>query len=246
MTESAEKGIRLNRYIAMCGVAARRKAEEYIASGRIRINGSTVTEPGRQVLPDDIVEFDGRKIMPEAKKYLILNKPKGVLSAAEDAREKTVIDILPPIYASYRLFPVGRLDRDSEGLIILTNDGDFSQQLIHPSNGFNKTYQVELRRAMEEPDLIKWIAGVKYEELFLKPVSVRRMGRAPLGHWFEVVLAEGIKREIRMMARALGNDVRKLFRIKIGKLTLNKLPTGEFIDIDRDKLWQYIKNGGAV
>ncbi|MBR4401114.1 MAG: rRNA pseudouridine synthase [Synergistes sp.] len=167
MTEAADKGIRLNRYIAMCGVAARRKAEEYIASGRIRINGLAVTEPGRQVLPDDTVEFDGRKIAPEAKKYLILNKPKGVLSAAEDARERTVIDILPPVYASYRLFPVGRLDRDSEGLIILTNDGDFSQQLIHPSNGFNKTYQVELRRPMEEPELIKWIAGVNMKSSFL-------------------------------------------------------------------------------
>ena len=246
MTEAAGKGIRLNRYLAMCGVAARRKAEEYIASGRIKINGLTVTEPGRQVLPDDTVEFDGSKVLPETKKYLIINKPRGVLSAVEDARGRTVIDILPQAYASYRLFPVGRLDRDSEGLMILTNDGDFSQQLIHPSSGFNKTYQVELRRPMDEPDLIKWIAGVKYEDLFLKPVSVRRLGRAPLGQWFEVVLAEGIKREIRMMARALGNDVRKLYRVKIGRLTLNKLPAGKFIDIDRDKLWQYIKNGGAV
>lgn len=230
----------------MCGVAARRKAEEYIASGRVSINGITVTEPGRQVFPQDTVEFDGTALTVSEKKYLILNKPRGVISAAWDARERTVIDILPPSYGAYRLFPVGRLDRDSEGLIILTNDGDFSQKLIHPSNGFSKTYHVELRRPLEEPDLIRWCAGVEYEESFLKPLSVRRMGRHPLGQWFEVVLAEGIKREIRMMARALGNDVRKLYRIKIGKLTLKKLPVGEFMEIDRDTLWHYIKNGGLV
>ena len=146
----------------------------------------------------------------------------------------------------FRLFPVGRLDRDSEGLIILTNDGIFSQELIHPRNGFTKTYEVELRKPLDEERLIRWSGGVRAEEHFLKPISVRRMGRTPLQCWFEVVLGEGVKREIRLMARALDNDVRRLFRRKIGKLTLKDLPSGEFLSVERDALWDYIKNGRTV
>ena len=126
----SEGTIRLNRYLAMCGAGARRKVEEFITAGRVRINGETVTEPGRQVAPGDVVELDGRELSPVEPTYLIFNKPKGVLSAVEDSRERTVIDILPPSMDRLRLFPVGRLDRDSEGLIILTNDGMFSQELI--------------------------------------------------------------------------------------------------------------------
>ena len=149
-----------------------------------------------------------------------------MLCAVEDSRERTVIDILPPEMDRFRLFPVGRLDRDSEGLIILTNDGIFSQELIHPRNGFTKTYEVELRKPLDEERLIRWSRGVQAEEHFLKPISVRRLARAPLQCWFEVVLGEGIKREIRLMARALDNDVRRLFRRKIGKLVLKDLPCG--------------------
>ena len=245
-TAMSEGTIRLNRYLAMCGAGARRKVEEFITAGRVRINGETVTEPGRQVAPGDVVELDGRELSPVEPTYLIFNKPKGVLSAVEDSRERTVIDILPPSMDRLRLFPVGRLDRDSEGLIILTNDGMFSQELIHPRNGFTKTYEVELRRSMDEPTLIRWTKGVDAEGVFLKPLSVRRLARNPMQCWFEVVLGEGIKREIRLMARALGNDVRRLLRRKIGKLTLKTLPAGEFISVDRETLWRYIKEGKTV
>ena len=242
----SEGTIRLNRYLAMCGAGARRKVEVFITAGCVRINGETVTEPGRQVAPGDVVELDGRELSPVEPTYLIFNKPKGVLSAVEDSRERTVIDILPPSMDRLRLFPVGRLDRDSEGLIILTNDGMFSQELIHPRNGFTKTYEVELRRPMDEPTLIQWTKGVDAEGVFLKPLSVRRLARNPMQCWFEVVLGEGIKREIRLMARALGNDVRRLLRRKIGKLTLKTLPAGEFISVDRETLWRYIKEGKNV
>ena len=140
----SDESVRLNRYLAMCGAGARRKVEEFITGGRVKINGETVTEPGRQVFPGDKVEFDGGDMSPVKETYLIFNKPAGILSAVEDSRERTVIDILPPAMDKLRLFPVGRLDRESEGLIILTNDGMFSQELIHPRNGFTKTYDVEL------------------------------------------------------------------------------------------------------
>ncbi len=242
----SEENVRLNRYLAMCGAGARRKVEEYITAGRVKINGETVCEPGRQVVPGDSVELDVRAVAPVEQRYLIFHKPKGVLCAVEDSRERTVIDILPPELDRFRLFPVGRLDRDSEGLIILTNDGIFSQELIHPRNGFTKTYEVELRKPLDEERLIRWSGGVRAEEHFLKPISVRRMGRTPLQCWFEVVLGEGVKREIRLMARALDNDVRRLFRRKIGKLTLKDLPSGEFLSVERDALWDYIKNGRTV
>ncbi|MDO4987472.1 MAG: pseudouridine synthase [Synergistes sp.] len=242
----SEETIRLNRYLAMCGAGARRKVEEYISQGRVKINKETVTEPGRQVSANDRVEFDGKVISPVTQKYLIFHKPTGVISAVEDSRERTVIDILPPSMDKYRLFPVGRLDRDSEGLIILTNDGIFSQELIHPRNGFTKTYEVELRKPMNEERLAKWRNGVEADDHFLRPLSVSRINRAPFGRCFEVVLGEGIKREIRAMARALDNDVTKLFRRKIGKLTLQNLPPCEFIETTKEELWDYIKNGKTV
>lgn len=242
----SEESIRLNRYLAMCGAGARRKVEEFITAGRVTINGQTVTEPGRQVCENDAVTLDGRPVSPVEETYLIFNKPAGILSAVEDSRERTVIDILPPAMDRLRLFPVGRLDRDSEGLLILTNDGMFSQELIHPSNGFTKTYDVELRKPLDEPKLIQWAKGVEAEGHFLKPISVRRLAKSPMQCCFEVVLGEGIKREIRLMARALDNDVRSLRRRKIGKLTLKELEPGKFVSVSRDELWSYIKEGHTV
>ncbi len=242
----SEESIRLNRYLAMCGADARRKVEEFITAGRVTINGQTVTEPGRQVCENDAVTLDGRHVSPVEETYLIFNKPAGILSAVEDSRERTVIDILPPAMDRLRLFPVGRLDRDSEGLLILTNDGMFSQELIHPSNGFTKTYDVELRKPLDEPKLIQWAKGVEAEGHFLKPISVRRLAKSPMQCCFEVVLGEGIKREIRLMARALDNDVRSLRRRKIGKLTLKELEPGKFVSVSRDELWSYIKEGHTV
>ena len=125
--EENKSTIRLNRYLAMCGEGARRKVEEFVAAGRVKINGEIVTEPGRQVAPGDRVEFDGRLIAPVKLTYLIYHKPRGLLCAVEDSREQTVIDVLPTSFDALRLFPVGRLDRDSEGLLILTNDGLFAQ-----------------------------------------------------------------------------------------------------------------------
>ena len=248
--EENKSTIRLNRYLAMCGEGARRKVEEFVAAGRVKINGEIVTEPGRQVAPGDRVEFDGRLIAPVKLTYLIYHKPRGLLCAVEDSREQTVIDVLPTSFDALRLFPVGRLDRDSEGLLILTNDGLFAQELIHPSKGTTKTYEVELRKPLTEEKLIEWSHGVEGdvegEKRFLKPLSVRRLGRKPLQCCFEVVLGEGVKREIRVMARALDNDVRQLKRTKIGKLELKNLPAGEFIETSLDQLWKYVMEGHTV
>ena len=238
--------IRLNRFLAMCGVGARRKVESFIESGRVTVNGRIIFEPGCQVAPDDIVMFDDLPVAPVKLTYLIFNKPKGILSAVEDSREQTVIDILPPELDPLRLFPVGRLDRESEGLLLLTNDGMFSQQIIHPSSGITKTYEVELRKPLDEQQLIEWSKGVDADGIFLKPQSVRRLSRKPMQCWFEVVLNEGIKREIRLMVRTLGNDVRHLVRRKIGKLVLKDLQPGEYVSVSKEKLLDYVKNGKEI
>lgn len=243
---SENEMIRLNRYLALCGIGARRKVEEFITAGRVTVNGETVSELGCRIAPGDIVEFDGRVISLVTPMYLILNKPVGVLSAVSDSRERTVIDMLDPSFDRLRLFPVGRLDRESEGLIILTNDGMFAQELIHPSAGITKTYEVELRRPLDEALLVKWREGVETEERFLKPIAVNHLDKSPAGCCFEVVLGEGIKREIRLMARALGNDVRRLLRRKIGKLELRRLVPGEFLSVPKEELWRYIRDGKIV
>ena len=242
--------VRLNRYLAMCGLGARRKVEEFVTDGRVKINGEVVTEPGRQVSASDQVKFDGKNVAPTKLTYLIYHKPRGLLCAVEDSRVQTVIDALPTSYDALRLFPVGRLDRESEGLLILTNDGMFAQELIHPSKGTTKTYEVELRRPLPEGKLVEWTQGVEGdvegEDRFLRPLSVRRLARSPLQCWFEVVLGEGVKREIRVMARALGNDVRQLKRTRIGKLELKNLPAGEFVEVSKDELWHYVRDGHTV
>lgn len=245
-TRNNKDSIRLNRFLALCGLGARRKVEEHIAAGCVMINGDTVTDLGRRVSPSDTVTFNGREVSPVKKIYLIYHKPRGLLCAVEDSRERTVIDILPAEMDHLRLFPVGRLDRESEGLIIITNDGIFAQNLIHPSKGITKTYEVEMCKPVNEPVLIRWTKGVSAEGRFLKPVSVRRLTRCPVRCWFEVVLGEGIKREIRLMARALDNSVRRLIRRKIGGLVLKNLSSGEFVSVAKEELWRYIKVGKTV
>jgi len=238
--------IRLNRFLAMCGVGARRKVETFINDGRVTVNGGLIFEPAYQVASDDIVMFDDMPVAPVRLTYLIFNKPAGILSAVEDSREQTVIDILPTELDPLRLFPVGRLDRESEGLLLLTNDGMFSQEVIHPSAGITKTYEVELRKPLAEAQLIEWLHGVDADGQFLKPQAVRRLARRPMQCWFEVVLNEGIKREIRLMVRTLGNDVRHLIRRKIGKLVLKDLQPGEYVSVSKEKLLDYIKNGKVI
>ncbi len=250
MTEISDRNkkntVRLNRFLAMCGIGARRKVESFIDGGRVTVNGRIIFDPGHQVKHDDIVMFDDLPVAPVQQTYLIFNKPKGILSAVEDSREQTVIDILPPELDHLRLFPVGRLDRESEGLLLLTNDGMFSQQIIHPSAGITKTYEVELRKPLAEQQLIEWSKGVDADGIFLKPQAVRRLSRKPMQCWFEVVLNEGIKREIRLMVRTLGNDVRHLIRRKIGKLVLKDLQPGEYVSVSKEKLLDYVKNGKEI
>lgn len=241
-----QKGIRLNRFLAMCGLGSRRDVEVLISGGRISIDGKVVTDLSARVTERSKVSFDGNRILPETRIYLVMNKPLGVVCAVRDKYYDTVIDILPEKYHSSRIFPVGRLDMMSSGLLILTNDGEISQRIIHPSSGIHKTYEVLLDRRLSQVDMEKWRKGLLVEQKQIKPVSVVHVTKRTSDSWIKIVLAEGLKREIRLMARALGYSVRSLKRIGIGRMQLHSLERGKVIQVTDRQLMEMIRKGGKV
>lgn len=241
-----QKGIRLNRYLAMCGLGSRRDVEALISGGRVSIDGKIVTELSARVTERSEVSFDGKRILPESRIYLVMNKPLGVVCAVRDKYYDTVIDILPEQYHNSRVFPVGRLDRMSSGLLILTNDGEISQKIIHPSSGIHKTYEVLLDRPLSQSDLERWRKGLRVEQKHITPVSVSHVTTRTSNSWIKIVLAEGLKREIRLMARTLGYSVRNLRRVAIGRMRLHSLARGNVIKVTGKQLMEMISKGGKV
>jgi 23S rRNA pseudouridine2605 synthase len=237
--------IRLNRYLALCAAASRRSADELIISGRVTVNGKVETSPGKTVSEGDDVRANGKPLEITPPVYIVMNKPRGVLSAARDAREKTVLDLLPEHYRALGLFPAGRLDLDSEGLIILTNDGQFAQSIVHPSSRVKKTYLVLLRDILEEKKMNEWTKGVIIDGRLAVPSELSRETPSDGRRW-RIVLGEGFKREIRLMAEVLGNKVIRLKRIGIGGMFLKKLPSGMFYEYNYGNLSDMISNGGEI
>jgi 23S rRNA pseudouridine2605 synthase len=213
-----------------------------ILEGRVSVGGEKVASPGATVLEGEEVAVDGKPVTAARACYIAMNKPRGVISAARDARERTVIDLLPERYRGLGLFPAGRLDMDSEGLIILTNDGMFSNAIAHPSNGVRKTYVALLRDVLTERARAMWEGGVVIAGRSARPLELSPGGGG--GRIWRVVLGEGFKREIRLMAEAVGNKVLRLKRVGIGKLFLKNLPSGAFCEYNCDDLYDMIANGG--
>ena len=238
--------MRLNKYLALCGVGSRRKVEEFIFAGRVICGGYQITEPGYNVPEGQIVTVDDIEVRPEKKIYMVLHKPRGYICAVTDRHYPVILDLLPQEYDYYRLFPVGRLDLQSEGLLMLTNDGDFSQEMIHPRAGITKEYEVLLDRIPDDQELDKLRRGIVYEGRPLRPVAVMQLRREPEGRWFRFVLNEGIKREIRIIAEGTGLKVHVLFRRKIGKMELRRLKCGSAQEYSADQLRHMIFHGGIV
>ena len=204
--------IRLNRFLAMCGLGARRKVEEIISAGRVKIDGKVVLLPGYRVEETRDVTVDGVRIQPEEKVYIVLNKPAGWVCSVSDPFDPVVTGLLPAQYGRFRLFPVGRLDKDSEGLLILTNDGSFAQEILHPSRKILREYHALLDREINRKAVRDWISGIELDGRVLKPASIRILDKEPSGRWVSVVLTEGVKREVRRMAQSLGFEVEVLVR----------------------------------
>lgn len=214
--------------MARLGIASRRASEEIIASGRVKVNGKTVTAPGTTVDPSrDRVEIDGRLLgQPEKHVYILINKPRGYLSTAKDPRgRKIVTELLDGV--KERVFPVGRLDYDSEGLLLLTNDGDLTYRLTHPSHRVPKTYRVRVKGTPAPHDLEKLAGGIMLEDGMTAPAEIilieEREGNALL----DITLHEGRNRQIRRMFEKIGSQVIRLKRVKIGSLSLGDLKPGQ-------------------
>ena len=224
--------VRLQKYIAMCGVASRRKAEELIEEGRVSVNGSKVTEQGVKIeIGADKVSVDGKPIKSKNKNYYImLNKPVGYVSTANDQFDRpTVVDLVKKDLADVRIFPVGRLDYETEGLLLLTNDGDFTYKVTHPKFHMEKTYIATVKGGMTISGMNKLRNGVYIDDNFKTSPAKAEILDAYDGHTFvKITIHEGKNRQVRKMFEAIGNTVVGLQRISIGTVELGNLPLGRW------------------
>jgi len=212
--------MRLAKFLAHGGVASRRGAEEIVAAGRVKVEGEVVTDPARDVGEGDDVRLDGEPVEVEPREVWAVNKPAGVVSTArEPGSRPTVVELID---SGARLYPVGRLDADSTGLLLLTNDGELANRLTHPRYEVPKTYVVQLRRPPSEADLRRLAAGVELDDGPTAPAEVRRHGEREV----EIVLREGRNRQVRRMAEAVGNEVTALRRVRFGPVALGGLAEG--------------------
>ena len=214
--------MRLARYLAHAGVASRRAAETLIADGRVRVDGDVVTDPARDVGDANAVEVDGRPAIPEPREVWLVNKPAGVVSTAEDTHGRPIVTGL--VESDRRLYPVGRLDAATTGLILLTNDGELANQLTHPRYGVERVYRARVEPApVPGPALRRLREGVELEDGRTSPAGVRQSAPGVL----ELTLTEGRKRQVRRMCEAVGHPVEELERIAFGPLRLGDLAPGE-------------------
>ena len=218
--------IRLQKYLAVCGIASRRASEKIIIDGRVSVNGKTVTQLGTCVDELDIVTVDGSPVSPEAEKhYIAYNKPIGEVTTAHDPEGRsTVMDK----FSDYpvRLFPVGRLDYDSEGLILLTNDGDMMNRVLHPSHEVLKTYWTKMSNHVTPDEITALRKGVMIDGKITSPASVRLIRENIFDTVLLISIHEGRNRQVRRMAEAVGHKVISLRRVGFGPVSLGNLPVG--------------------
>jgi 23S rRNA pseudouridine2605 synthase/23S rRNA pseudouridine2604 synthase len=215
--------MRLQKFLSKAGICSRRKGEEYIKFGWVKVNGKTVSELGVKVDPErDFVEVDSEAIeLNTASITLALNKPRGYVSSCHQPDEKIVLDLVD---ISERIYPIGRLDKDSSGLLLLTNDGLLHHQLSHPSFNHEKEYEVKVAKVLPEGALAKLAKGLPMMGTRTRPAGVQRIS----ARRFKIVLQEGKNRQIRRMVRKVGNQVVSLKRIRIANIKLGDLPSGSW------------------
>lgn len=225
--------MRLQQYMARCGVASRRASEEIITSGRVTVNGELVTTLGTKVSSRDTVCVDGNEIsLEETKRYILLNKPAGYVCSSSDEKGRQIaLDLLKETY-SERLFNVGRLDMFSSGLIIYTNDGDFAAKLSHPSAELEKEYIVDTSTAMPRDLADEFMKGVRIDGVFYRCLDARELN----SHRMRIVLAEGKNREIRRVFESHDIGIKSLMRIRIGCVGVGELQYGQFRELTQDEV----------
>jgi pseudouridine synthase len=233
-----KEGVRLNKYLASCAVGSRRKCDELIQAGRVEVNGSPCLNMGTRVAPGDHVRVDGKRVVAREPVVVAFHKPRGFVCTREDELgRETIYGLLP--HSLRALHHVGRLDLDSEGLLILTNDGDLSQQLMHPSKSVEKEYLVTANQAFQNEHLDQFLEGVYTSEGKLKAKAIERLSPRRI----KVVLDHGAKRQIRVMFEQLGYQVTKLLRVRIGGLWLGDLEPGRHAILNKMEIGMLLGTG---
>jgi 23S rRNA pseudouridine2605 synthase len=234
------EGVRLQKVLAQAGIGSRRACEVLISEGRVEVNSEVVLEQGRRVDPErDVIRVDGARIPPPRRHlYLALNKPRGVVATMDDPEgRRTIADLLEGRQLrNERLFHVGRLDTDSEGLLIMTNDGDLAQRLAHPSYEVPKTYIAEVAGGVSEQTLKRLRRGITLEDGPVRPTSVKIVSSVGDKTLLKITLQEGRNRIVRRTMEAVGHPVRRLSRIGIGPVRLGNLKVGEYRELTREEL----------
>ncbi len=235
--------IRLQKYLANCGVASRRKCEELIAEGKIKVNEKTVTEVGTKIVPEvDIVKYNGKIVKPSNEKvYILLNKPIGYVTTVDDQfKRDTVLDL---VKVKQRIVPVGRLDMYTSGALILTNDGDFVYKVTHPKHEIEKTYTVTIKGIVEKTEVQKLRDGVKIEDYITKPARVKilKTDEEKNISRLEITIHEGKNRQVRKMCEAIGKKVIALHRSKIGTIEVKNVELGKWRYLTKKEVAEILK-----
>lgn len=232
--------MRINKYLAECGLSSRRKCEAFVLDGRVKINGKLVTELSTEVKNNDVVTVDDNKVQPIKKHvYIIMNKPKGyVCTASDEFGRKTVLDLIKD--CSERIFPVGRLDYDTEGLLILTTDGDLANRLTHPRHEITKTYVAKVEGEIAEEELDKLRSGVILDGVKTKKCKIKLLDVSEGTSRYEVVISEGRNRQVRRMFESINKEVIFLKRVAIGDLRLSGLNRGAYRNLSPEEV-NYLK-----
>ena len=236
--------IRLQKYIADCGITSRRKAEELIKNGKIEVNGHVITELGTKINPEkDIIKYDNKRIKKEQEYvYILLNKPIGYVTTVKDQfKRESVLDL---VRVKERIVPVGRLDMYTSGALILSNDGEFVYQVTHPKHEIDKTYTATIKGIVKDGEVEQLKNGVKIEEYFTKPAKVKilRIDEDKKQSRLEITIHEGKNRQVRKMCEAIGHKVLALHRRKIAGIDVKDLPLGKWRYLTKKEVEKIIKN----
>lgn len=238
---------RLQKVMAECGVASRRASEKIITAGRVKVNGQTVTELGTKVGPNDAIEVDGHPLKREAKRYFLLNKPRGVISSAHDDKgRKTVVDIVHDAGVPGRIYPVGRLDYDTTGVLILTNDGQLANTLMHPRYSVDKTYVAKVSGDLTVAEVEQLRHGVQLDKTHRsRPARVKRLKNRDQHHqssWVRLTIHEGHYHQVKRMLKAVGHPVEKLNRESYDGLDAKGLNPGQFRELSGNEVRRLKEN----
>ncbi len=234
--DGTPKLIRLNKFIADAGVCSRREADKLIDEGKIRLNGKRVTELGTKVKPGDLVVYNGVRLKSEKLRYLLLNKPKGFITTSDDPQNRRTVMNLVENACDERIYSVGRLDRNTTGLLLFTNDGELTTKLTHPSHGVKKLYHVELDKPLSKNDLLKIMGGVELEDGMVAPDKIVWVKDEPSNRFVGIELHSGKNRIVRRIFEHMGYEVVRLDRVMFAGLTKKDLPRGKWRFLDEKEV----------